>query len=339
MKRLHNHTFEQIIATENLLLAWQEFVVGKRYKSDVARFGLRLFDNIELLHQQLAQGLYRHGGYYRFTICDPKLRTIHKASVRDRLLHHAIYRVLYPFFDRTFCSDVFSSRVGKGTHAALQRFARLVGCVSNNSTRTCWVLKCDIKKFFGSIDHQIFKNVVVARIDDVNLVDLISSVIDSFNNGTNKGLPLGNLTSQLFCNVYMDSFDEYVKHQLKVPGYIRYADDFVVLSSSRQELLTLLPQISNFLSSNLKLRLHPQKVSIKTLASGVDFLGWVHFPHHRVLRTKTKQRILRRSMVNPAMQTIASYRGLLRHGHARKIEQELVAIQLFAAAVHPVRLL
>ena len=136
-----------------------------------------------------------------------------------------------------------------------------------------------------------------------------------------KGLPLGNLTSQLFVNIYMNEFDQFIKHRLKAEYYIRYADDFVILSANRGWLKSLIPRIKEFLLEKLKLELHPGKISIETLASGVDFLGWVHFPDHRVLRTTTKRRMLARLAVSPSPETIASYRGLLRHGNARKLTQ------------------
>lgn len=317
------HKFEEIISIENLLEAWKEFLVGKRKKPDVQEFALNLFDNILQLHQELANKSYKHGSYYRFNICDPKPRIIHKASVRDRLLHHAIYRKLYPFFDRTFIGDSFSCRIDKGTHRALNKFRNFAYKVSRNHTRTCWVLKCDIKKFFNSIDHQILLGILRAHIPDPSIIWLLENVIKSFSVSTSRGLPLGNLTSQLFANVYMNRFDQFVKHQLKAKHYVRYADDFVLLSHVKEALVDIIPQIDDFLKNNLKLSLHPKKVSIKTFASGVDFLGWVHFPDHRVLRTATKHRMMKRVKENPKKAVVQSYRGLLSHGNAFKLKKEL----------------
>ena len=155
MKIQFTHKFEEIISVENLLSAWQEFIKGKRNKPDVQIFSLNLMDNILQLHQDLASKTYKHGDYYAFYINDPKPRHIHKATVRDRLLHHAIYRILYPFFDRTFISDSYSCRINKGTHKAINRFRSFGYQVSQNNTKTCWVLKCDIRKFFASIDQTV----------------------------------------------------------------------------------------------------------------------------------------------------------------------------------------
>jgi len=318
--------FGEIISIENLLEAWREFIRGKRHKIDVQEFQLHLMDYVFDLHFDLANRTYTHGGYQAFKINDPKPRDIHKASVRDRLLHHAIYRILYPFFDKKFIADSFSCRVGKGTHKALDRFRSFAYQVSKNHTRTCGVLKCDIRKFFANIDHSILQKTVMKYIADPQVLWLLDRVIDSFSSegrsasGGLTGLPLGNLTSQLLVNIYMNEFDQYAKHRLKAKHYIRYADDFMFLSHDRQWLESLIPQISDFLEHRLKLTLHPDKLFIKTIASGVDFLGWVHFPDHRILRTATKRRIIKKISENSA----ASYEGLLRHGNTFQFRQEIL---------------
>lgn len=276
-------------------------------------------DNIASLHDDLKNRAYKHGGYEAFKINDPKPREIHKASVRDRLLHHAIYRILYPFFDRKFIFDSYSCRIDKGTHRAINRFRDFGRTVSKNNTRTVWVLKCDIRKFFASIDHRVLKDILAKFIDDPNVLWLLGQIIDSFNNG----LPLGNLTSQLLVNIYMNEFDHFVKRDLKAKYYIRYADDFVFFSEDKHLLDGLLLRVSKYLFDELKLVLHPDKVYIKTLSSGIDFLGWVHFSDHRVLRKSTKKRIFRRVIESPIDKTYQSYLGILEHGNAWKIEKKL----------------
>ncbi|MBU3895868.1 hypothetical protein KKG36_00910 [Patescibacteria group bacterium] len=144
MKIQLSHSFEDIISIDNLLLVWQEFIKGKKNKKDVQIFLFYLMDNILSLCRDLENHTYQHGGYQCFKISDPKPRIIHKASVRDRLLHHAVYRILYPFFDKIFISDSFSGRNNKGTHKAINRFRKFTYIVSKNNTKTCWILKCDI---------------------------------------------------------------------------------------------------------------------------------------------------------------------------------------------------
>jgi hypothetical protein len=164
-----------------------------------------------------------------------------------------------------------------------------------------------------------------AYIPDKNILLLLKEVIKSFNPGTSgKGLPLGNLTSQLFCNIYMNEFDQFVKHKLKAKYYIRYADDFVFFSIDKDELLNTIPSIALFLEERLKLRLHPNKVFIKTMASGVDYLGWTHFSHHRVLRNVTKRRMFKGIKKRPKNPTLQSYLGLMKHGNTFGLKQEVL---------------
>jgi len=318
-----NKKYGEIITTKNLLLAWEEFLVGKKKRNDVAAFQGRLMNNIFILYYDLKNKTYQHGSYQAFNISDPKPRNIHKATVRDRLLHHLLYQETYQYFDQHFISDSYSCRLNKGTHRALRRFAEFAGQVSKNDQRTVWVLKCDIRKFFASIDHRILKNILLKYIADQDLLWLFGRVIDSFNTigQIGVGLPLGNLTSQLLVNVYMNEFDQFVKRDLKIKYYLRYADDFVFFSENKNNLIALRPKLEKFLTEHLRLSLHPQKTFFKTLASGVDFLGWIHFAEHRVLRTATKSRMLKRIKQNNEPATKAAYAAMLKHGNAYKISK------------------
>lgn len=316
-------TYGEIITVPNLLLAWEEFLAGKKKRADVAIFQGRLIDNIFGLYRDLKEKIYRHGDYQAFKISDPKPRNIHKATVRDRLLHHLLYQEIYQYFDRQFINDSYSCRLDKGTHRAVRRLAEFRNKVSENNRKAVWVLKCDIRKFFASIDHKILKNILARYIDDGDLLWLFGQVIDSFNTPgkIGVGLPLGNLTSQLLVNVYMNEFDQFVKRTLKIKYYIRYADDFVFLSNIKEDLIALRPKLEIFLNERLNLTLHPKKTFFKTLTSGVDFLGWVQFSKHRTLRTTTKRRMLKRIGQNNKPATIASYSAMLKHGNAYKLSK------------------
>lgn len=312
---------------ESLLLAWREFARGKTKKRDVQEFERNLVENLLDLQTELQNGTYRHGAYQAFKINDPKPRDIHKALVRDRVLHHVLYRSLSPFYFPIFISDSYSCQLGKGTHKVLNRFTKLSRIVSKNNTKQCFVLKCDIKKFFATIDHEILFKILKGRISDRQLLCLLRVVVDSFNSGEEgKGLPLGNLTSQLLVNIYMHEFDTYVKQTLKVKYYIRYADDFVVLSPNKEYLEGVLVEVYQFLAKRLALTLHPRKVSIETLSSGIDFLGWVHFPHHKILRPVTEHRLYRKCTI----QNQSSYLGLLRFGSAFKIKARVLPAHYFS---------
>ena len=222
----------------------------------------------------------------------------------------------------------------------MNRFRAFAYKASQNHTRTCFILKCDIRKFFANIDHETLSAILSRAIPEADILNLLKNIVGSFrSNGEIKssvaedgdisfrkggiGLPLGNLTSQLLVNIYMNELDQFVKHRLKAKYYIRYADDFVILSHERAELERWLPLIETFLQGRLKLLLHPDKVCTKTLASGVDFLGWVHFPSHRVLRTATKRRMWRRLEEKPERIVIESYLGLLLHGNGYRLQQEI----------------
>lgn len=279
-----------------------------------------------MLHHDLVNKTYTHQDYRAFKICDPKPRDIHKACVRDRLVHHAIYRILYPYYDRKFIVDSYSCRNKKGTHRAINRFRGYGRKVSNNDTKIAWVLKGDIRKFFANIDHTILINILKQNIKNKNIIWLLKEIVGSFQTtGISKvGLPLGNLTSQLLVNIYMNEFDQFMKRKIKAKYYIRYADDFVVLHKNKSYLSALIPKISKFLDTRLALSLNEKKLFIKTLASGVDFLGWVNFPHHRVLRTSTKRRMLHKLRNNHTDETITSYLGLLSHGNTYKLRQRIL---------------
>lgn len=315
--------FKDIVDLDNLLKAWKEFVCGKRSRKDVQEFELNLMGNIITLHRDLVSKTYKHDNYLAFNISDPKPRNIHKATVKDRILHRALYRQLYPCFDKKFVFHSFSCRNNKGTHKALKFFQSFFYQVSQNNTKTCWVLKGDIKKFFANIDHQILLQILEKYISDLDVLWLLGEIIDSFSTKPGIGLPLGNLTSQLLVNIYLNEFDQFVKHKLKTKHYLRYADDFVLISMNKNWLEQQVPLIKDFFWQKLKLTLHPQKISIKTIASGVDYLGWVNFPDHKILRTSTKRRLTKRIKENPVPETIASYLGLLKHGNTHKLRKKL----------------
>lgn len=214
--------------------------------------------------------------------------------------------------------------MGKGTHKAVERFNNFYLKVSKNNTKQVWVLKCDIRKFFDSIDQAILLDILDSYIVDKEIVELLRIIISSFyKNEIGKGLPLGNLTSQIFVNIYMNVFDQFVKHKLKTKYYIRYSDDFVVLSHDKEYLENILVKMGDFLNEKLKLSLHPKKVSINTFSSGIDFLGWVNFPKHKVMRTTTKRKMFRRLKENQKEETVASYLGMLGHGNESKLIEKI----------------
>lgn len=318
--------FEEIFSFENILKAFNEFKNNKRNKTDVAEFSINVIGNLYSLHNDLISGSYRHGGYEHFKINDPKPRDIHKASVRDRIVHHCLYRSLYDYFNKFFICDSYSCRFGKGTHKALDQFFKFGMSESLSNKKTIWILKCDIKKCFASVDQNILKIILKGHIFCPKILSVINSVVDSFNSGfVGKGLPLGNLTSQLFINIYLNELDQVIKKIFNIDKYVRYADDFVIFSKDKDYLLELTPKIADFLEEDLKLLLHPNKICLKTFSSGMDFLGWVHFPNHRVLRTSTKKRMFRKIIEKDGKKSVVeSYLGMLSHGNAYKLSLRVI---------------
>ncbi|MCF7843574.1 reverse transcriptase/maturase family protein [Candidatus Gracilibacteria bacterium] len=284
--------YEDIVTFENLLEAWNDFVSGKRKRIDVNEFAQHLSDNLFDILDELKNESYVHGVYEEYVICDTKKRVIHKASVRDRVVHRLIYNTLYGYFDKRYIYDSYSCRIGKGTHKAQARFRHFVNIVSKNYTKPCYVLKFDIKKCFASIDTKILKKIIDWHIEDGRLKNLVYKVIGSFEDG----LPLGNLTSQLFINIYLNELDWYVKQTLKCSHYLRYADDIVIISHNKEELETIYNDLQFFLKQELHLTTHKKVIS--SIYSGIDILGSVFFAKYERLRRSTKRRKKFRELYN-----------------------------------------
>ena len=318
---METHNFANVISIENLFQAWGEFKKGKRKKKDVQLFERYLEDNLFGLHKKLVSKTYKHGNYHAFYVHDPKQRHIHKADIEDRIIHHLLYKYLYRLYDGSFIDDSYSCRLGKGTHKAIDRLEKFTRIVSKNYTRNCWTLKLDIKKFFANINHQILKQLLREKIFERDIVWLLDQVIDSFS----KGIPLGNLTSQVFANIYMNKLDQFIKHDLKAKYYMRYADDFIILSGYNNTLQRSIVTIAEFLENDLKLELHPNKVIIRKLNWGIDFLGYIVLPHYRLVKTKTKKRLFKRL----DSQNIQSYLGYLSHANSHKLAGEIKSRILF----------
>lgn len=327
--------FHDVSSLTNLFDAWNEFKKGKRKKKDVAYFELHLEENIFNLHKELRNKIYKHNPYEDFYVCDPKRRHIHKASIRDRVMHQALFRILYKVFDKYFIYDSYSSRNDKGTHKGVTRLNIAIRKVSKNWKKTIWVLKCDVRKFFDSIDHKILRELIVQKVKEEDIFWLIDIIFASFEKEKGKGLPLGNVTSQLFANIYLNELDQFAKHILKVKHYFRYCDDFVIVHEDKIFLENAIGKIREFLKENLQLELHPNKVEIRKASQGIDFLGYVILPHAIILRTKTKKRISRKIKEGAKLYNkkqiskesfrsmITSYLGVFSHSKSKKATKYL----------------
>lgn len=330
-----DNIYNKIIRFKNILNAWHEFKKGKRNKKDVLEFEYDLEENLFNLQKSLINKTYRHGGYKKFYVKDPKLRLIHKATIIDRLVHHLTSIHLEQIFEPEFITHSYSSRKNKGTHKAVLTLQGMGNRINNRNQKLCWILKFDVKQFFASINHRILIDILSEKISDKQFFNLLIKIIQSF---PDKGIPIGNLTSQYFANIYLDVLDQFITKQLGIIHYIRYADDFVILSENRQYLLSLIPKIEQFLKSKLDLSLHPQKIILRKFRSGVDFLGYIVFQNYILPRTKTKRRLIKKikEKINQYKQggidkekleaTINSYLGYLSHANTHNFKKELIRI-------------
>ena len=302
MKRQGN-LWGRLTSFTNLIRAAEKASRGKRGQASVARFHFDLERELCRLQDELRSKTYIPSGYRTFRIYEPKARLISAAPYRDRVVHHALCRVLEPIFEPAFIFDSYACRTGKGTHAAVERlisFAR----------RNRYVLKGDISKYFPSIDHAILKALVARKVKDPDVLWLVDLIIDHSNPqepalrwfagddllaplGRRRGLPIGNQTSQFLANVYLNPFDHFVKEGLRAQHYIRYVDDFILLSDDKGLLAEARDRCREYLES-LRLRLHPHKSVISRSQDGVRFLGYRVFPDHRLLARENITRMRRR---------------------------------------------
>jgi len=297
----------EVISFPNLLLAARRAAAGKRTRPDVAAFLLDLEPQLVRLQGDLRNGSYAPGPYHCFPISDPKPRLISAAPFRDRVAHHALTQVLEPLFEKRFSKDSFACRKGFGTHRALAR--------AKDGARRCrYVLKCDVRKYFPSIDHAILKDLLARAVKCRPTLELAARIIDASNaqeevvsyfRGDDlftpferrRGLPLGNQTSQFFANVYLDPLDQAVNRQLRPDFYARYVDDFVLFGDSKARLAELRACIEEELG-RLRLEMHPGKSRVYRTADGFTFLGWRIFPEHirlapgNVVRFRRRMRVL-----------------------------------------------
>ena len=270
MAKTHKNLYPQIYDFENLHTAYLKARKGKRYAADVLKFSIRLEENLIDLQNHLIWKTYQPSPYRYFTVYEPKERPIAALPFRDRVLHHALCNIIEPIFERSMIFDSYACRVGQGVLAGVNRTTQYL-----RRARTKWgrvyCLKADITKFFPSIDHTALKKLIRRRIACPDPLDLMELIIDS--SGTERGLPIGNLTSQLWANVYLNELDHFCKETLQVRKYLRYMDDFVLFHPDKQFLHTALQEIRGFLDDNLRLSLNAKTQIFPVGPRSVDFLG------------------------------------------------------------------
>lgn len=349
MKRYGN-LYPQIIEFENLLSAARKAQQCKRFRDNVLEFNYHLETELIRLQRELTNKTYRPGAYRTFHLIDPKSRLISAAPYPDRVVHHALCNIIVPIFEKTFIHDSYANRVGFGTHRALKRFTHF----ARNSR---YVLQCDIKKYFPTIDHEILKQLIRRKIKCPDTLWLIDAIIDNSNEQETvidyfsgddlltpvtrrRGLPIGNLTSQFFANIYLNGFDHFVKEQLKISKYVRYVDDFALFSDEREFLADARIAIEEYLAK-LRLKIHPIKSQLFETKIGASFLGFRVFSDRIRLRNSNLHRARRRlkrlqrdygrgkidwDQVNQSMQ---SWFAHLDHGDTWRLRQQIFSTLVF----------
>ncbi len=305
MAKTFKHCFEKIADFQNLLIAAQNAQKGKRYRDSVLEFNIRLEENLFELREELLAKTYEPGPYRDFIVRDSKKRLISAAPYRDRVIHHAVINVIEPLFDKCFIHDTYACRKQKGTHAALARFRHFL-------SRHRYVLKCDVMKYFQSMNHDILMGKLRRKIADKDALWLLEKIIASrdFNRQApvfyfpgddlftphrlRRGIPVGNLTSQFFANLYLNDFDHWLKENLRVGPYLRYVDDFCVFGDDKAKIKEIRSAIMEYLARH-RLRLHEGKSRIYTVKEGVEFLGFRHLPGRVRIRRENVKRFIART--------------------------------------------
>jgi retron-type reverse transcriptase len=305
--KTYKKIYSEIYSIDNLIRAWRKARKGKTKKEYVTLFEKDTMGNLFKLQKELIEQIYEPKPLKIFIIRDPKTRKIAKSAFRDRVIHHALVKVIEPIFDKIFIYDSCANRKGKGNLFALKRFDEFKRKVSsngkiikNNFNNTNYVngycFKADIKHYFQEVDHDILINLIKKKIQDEKVIWLIEKILKNRAIGGSdflfKGMPLGNLTSQFFANIYLNELDYFVKHQLKSKYYLRYVDDFIILNESKKQLEIWKKRINEFLIKELKLEFHPDKSKIIPLSRGIDFVGFRNFYHFRLLRKRNIRKII-----------------------------------------------
>lgn len=295
--KTYKHLYPQVYDFENLYLAYRKARKGKRGRTQPAQFERVQEEQLIALQNELQTFTYTPGKYHNFFVHDPKKRLISAAPFRDRVVHHALYRVIEPIWEARFIHDTYANRVGKGTHSALDR-------AQAYARKYQYVLQCDVRQFFPSIDHALLRAELSRLIHDENILWLCDKILksgegvladeyemdwyqgdDLFAINRPRGLPIGNLTSQFWANVYLNSFDHFVKRDLKCPAFVRYVDDFLLFGNDTQILLGWRNAIIQKMAG-LRLSLHEESAQVFPTRTGIPFLGFRIYPEYRLLKRR-----------------------------------------------------
>jgi retron-type reverse transcriptase len=343
--------FPKIYDFENLFDAWKDGIKSKRYRDDVMTFSDKLEENLIEIQNELIWHTYKVGPYSLFYVYSPKKRLIMSLKFRDRVVQHAIFRQLNPLFEKQFICDSYACRVGKGTHKAVSRLQYWLRQVERKPIQF-YYLKLDISKYFYRIDHEILLKILAKKIDDEETMQLLTTIINSEETNfglpmgadigdvsfeemiKEVGLPIGNLTSQMFANIYLNELDQYAKHKLHLHFYIRYMDDIIILHPDKKYLDKIKTSIEVFLAEELHLQLN-KKTCIRPVSMGIEFVGHRIWATHIKLRKKTAKKMkiglqhqfaaytARKIDKDTLDRSVASYNGIMKHFNSFGMKRSL----------------
>jgi RNA-directed DNA polymerase len=320
MKRLNN-LYQQIISIENLILAETKARKGKSKQYGVQVFDKNPQEKLAELYTMLFEKKYQTSEYTTFTVYEPKERLVFRLPYfPDRITHHAVMNVLEPIFTKAFINDTYSCIKGKGIHSAVRNLKMAL----QDQDNTVYCLKLDIVKFYPNVDHAILKQLLQRKFKDNDLLWLLNEIIDSAD-----GLPIGNYLSQYFANFYLTYFDHWIKEELQIKHYFRYADDIVILSKNKPHLHETLSLIKQYLNDNLKLQVKDNYQVFPVEARGIDFVGYVFYHTHTMLRKSIKKRFAKAVSKKQHKPTIAAYYGWAKHCNSKHLLKKILPNEQF----------
>lgn len=334
------NNFDNIISFENLYKAHRRARLGKRHKKEVIEFEGNLSENIWRIHYDLKYGKYMVGGYHSFMIYDPKEREIQAISYRDRVVQHSLCdNYLIPILEKHLIYDNAACRKNKGTSFAIKRWREFMRRHYLKYGDSGYFIRVDVAKYFPSIDHTILKEKLVKIVEDKKVLELLYSIIDSYNLETNKGLPMGNQTSQCFALLYLDNVDRYIKETMRIKHYVRYMDDMMFIVHDKQLAKLIIDKVK-FLFEECGLSLNKQS-KITPVKNGVAFLGW-RFSYNetggiiQTLKKETQKIIIKRikkkyflkSLCENSQPALSSYYGYLKNGNSYHFYKKIKKVML-----------
>lgn len=293
---MQDNIFEKIVSWDNLWTAYKDASMMKGERPNVLRFRYRVGNRLAKLRREIIAGTYVHGPYKEFVVTDSKKRCIQAGPFPDRVVHHAVHNIIEPIFERHFIRDSYACRKGKGVHRAFVRLEKFVDRLRGATGKGVYCLKCDVAKYFASVDHEVLMRLLSRRIKDGRTMRLLRAIVESLP----AGIPIGNLTSQLFANIYLNEMDHFAKETLGCKYYVRYMDDFLILDTDKGKLVRLRERVRIFLRNNLRVQLHPRKAEIIYVPAGLDFLGYRLDEGRRKLRSSTVRRYMKRAKTQVA---------------------------------------